>query len=47
MPPLNDLTPLTPGRTGLEYASFAILLLSLMPLPHALWSAAGLYCPYV
>jgi hypothetical protein len=47
VPPLNDLTPLTPGRTGLGYASFAILLLILMPLPHALWSAAGLYCPYL
>jgi membrane-associated protease RseP (regulator of RpoE activity) len=47
VPPLNDLTPLTPGRTGLGYAAFAILLLILMPLPHALWSAAGLHCPYL
>jgi membrane-associated protease RseP (regulator of RpoE activity) len=47
VPPLNDLTPLTPGRSGLGYAVFAILLLILMPLPHALWSAAGLHCPYL
>jgi len=47
VPPLNDLSPLTPGRTGLGYASFAILLLILMPLPHALWGAAGLHCPYL
>lgn len=47
VPPLNDLTPLTPGRTGLGYATFAILLVILMPLPHALWRAAGLHCPYL
>ena len=47
VPPLNDLTPLTPGRIGLGYASFAILLLIAMPMPHALWSAAGLHCPYL
>ena len=47
VPPLNDLTPLTPGRAGLGYATFATLLLILMPLPHALWSAAGLHCPYL
>ncbi len=47
VPPLDDLSPLTPGRTGLGYASFAILLLILMPVPHALWNAAGLHCPYL
>ncbi len=47
VPPLNDLTPLTPGRTVLGFATFAILLLILMPLPHTLWSAAGLHCPYL
>jgi membrane-associated protease RseP (regulator of RpoE activity) len=46
VPPLNDVSPLTPGRTALGYAAFAILLLILMPLPHAVWSAAGLHCPY-
>lgn len=33
VPPLNDLTPLTAGRAGLGYASLAILLLILMPVP--------------
>ena len=47
VPPLNDLTPVTPGRRWLGYATFAILVLILMPLPHALWTAAGLHCPYL
>jgi hypothetical protein len=34
-PPLDDLTPLTPGRRWLGYATFALLLLILVPLPHA------------
>jgi membrane-associated protease RseP (regulator of RpoE activity) len=46
-PPLNDLVPLSPGRRWLGYATFAILVLTLVPLPHALWSEAGIYCPYV
>ena len=47
IPPLNDLTPLTAGRRWLGYATFVILLLILVPLPHALWPAAGIHCPYV
>ena len=46
-PPLNDLTPLTPNRQWIGYATFGILALILAPLPHALWSAAGLHCPYL
>jgi membrane-associated protease RseP (regulator of RpoE activity) len=46
-PPLNDLTPLTAGRRWLGYLTFALLLLILVPLPHALWPAAGIHCPYV
>jgi membrane-associated protease RseP (regulator of RpoE activity) len=46
-PPLNDLVPLTSGRQWLGYATFAILMLILVPLPHALWPEAGIYCPYV
>lgn len=45
--PLNDLTPLTPERRWVGYATFAILGLILAPLPHSLWSAAGIHCPYV
>ena len=46
-PPLNDVTPLSPSRRRLGYASFAILALIITPLPHALWSAAGIHCPYL
>lgn len=45
--PLNDLTPLTPQRQWVGYATFAILALIVAPLPHSLWSAAGIHCPYV
>lgn len=45
--PLNDLTPLTRERQWVGYATFVILALILAPLPHSLWSAAGIHCPYV
>lgn len=45
--PLNDLTPLTPGRRWLGYAAFLLLGLILAPLPHALWDNAGIHCPYL
>ena len=44
--PLEDLTPLTPGRRWLGYAAFLLLGLILAPLPHPLWSATGIHCPY-
>jgi len=47
MPPLNDLTPLTPGRRVLGWAMFVVLALIIAPLPHAFWSAAGIHCPYL
>lgn len=46
-PPLNDVTPITPGRRWIGYATFAILASILVPLPHALWTAAGFHCPYL
>ncbi len=46
-PPLEDLTPLSPARRALGYAAFAILALILAPLPHTLWGAAGIHCPYM
>lgn len=46
-PPLNDVTPLTAGRRWLGYASFVILGLILAPLPHSLWTTAGIHCPYM
>lgn len=45
-PPLNDLTPLTPGRQWLGYAALLILALILVPLPHSFWSHLGIHCPY-
>jgi membrane-associated protease RseP (regulator of RpoE activity) len=47
VPPLNDLTPLPSSRRWLGYAVFVILGLILAPLPHSLWTAAGLHCPYL
>lgn len=47
VPPLNDVTPLPPDRQWIGYATFAVLALILAPLPHSLWSAAGIHCPYV
>lgn len=44
---VNDLTPLTPGRRWLGYASFIILGLILAPLPHSLWPSVGIHCPYL
>ncbi|MEW5976350.1 MAG: site-2 protease family protein [Acidobacteriota bacterium] len=46
-PPLDDMTPLTPRRRWLGYATFGILGLILAPLPHSLWSAARIHCPYL
>lgn len=46
-PPLNDLTPISAERRWLGYATFGILALILAPLPHSVWSAAGIHCPYV
>ena len=43
-PPLDDYTPLMPEQQWLGYAAFAILLLILLPLPHALWSNLGIHC---
>ena len=46
-PPLDDLTPLSASRRGLGYAAFTILALILTPLPHKLWEAVGIHCPYM
>jgi len=46
-PPLNDITPISPGRRWLGYATFVILALILIPLPHKFWHAAEIYCPYL
>jgi membrane-associated protease RseP (regulator of RpoE activity) len=46
-PPLEDVTPISPGRRLLGYTALIILLLILVPLPQALWSEVGIDCPYV
>jgi Zn-dependent protease len=45
--PLEDVTSLAPWRRRVAYLTFAILVAILLPLPHALWQAAGIHCPYV
>jgi membrane-associated protease RseP (regulator of RpoE activity) len=45
--PLEDVTSLAPWRRRVGYLTFAILVAILLPLPHALWQAAGIHCPYV
>jgi Zn-dependent protease len=46
-PPLDDMTPLSPSRRCLGYAAFAILALIIAPMPHKLWEAVGIHCPYM
>jgi len=46
-PPLDDVTPLLPSRRCLGYVAFGILVLILAPLPHKLWEAVGIHCPYM
>jgi hypothetical protein len=45
--PLDDITPVTPGRRRLGSLTFAILALILIPFPHTLWQAARIHCPYL
>lgn len=46
-PPLNDISRIGPRRKAIGYATFLILALILIPLPHAFWHAAEIYCPYL
>lgn len=46
-PPLNDITPISPARRWIGYGTFLILALILIPLPHSVWRAADIYCPYL
>ena len=47
VPPLNDITPISTGRRWIGYGTFLILAMILIPLPHAFWRAAEIYCPYL
>ncbi|MCB1120103.1 MAG: site-2 protease family protein [Verrucomicrobiae bacterium] len=46
-PVLDDLSSISRGRKWMGYASFALLLTILMPIPHFLYSSLGLNCPYL
>jgi hypothetical protein len=46
-PAANDLTPVGALRTLLGYFTFLILLLIIVPVPHSLYQAMGLHCPYL
>lgn len=43
VPPLNDLTPISPRRMWLGFFAFVILALILIPLPLSWWDAFGIY----
>ncbi len=47
IPPLNDVTSLGLGRMAVGWFSFVMLLLILVPVPHALYQNFGLHCPYL
>jgi len=47
LPPMEDVTVLDDRRRAVAWASFALLALILLPLPHAISPEIGLHCPYV
>lgn len=47
VPPLNDVSRVGRGRMALGAAAFALLLLILLPVPHALYEAFGIHSPYL
>lgn len=46
VPPLNDVSRVGRGRVVVGAAAFAVLLLILVPVPHALYGSFGIHCPY-
>lgn len=46
-PPLNDVSPLDRSRVALGAVAFVLLILILIPVPHALYQTMGIHCPYV
>jgi membrane-associated protease RseP (regulator of RpoE activity) len=47
LPPLNDVTRLSAGRIVIGAFAFLLLVLILMPVPHHLYDALGIHCPYL
>ncbi len=46
-PAANDVTPVDLPRKALAYLTFVILLLIIVPVPHALFEVFGLHSPYL
>ena len=47
VPPRNDVSTVGRGRVVLGAAAFVLLLLILIPVPHALYATFGIHCPYL
>jgi hypothetical protein len=46
-PAANDVTPMGLPRKALGYFTFLLLLLIIVPVPHALHEAMGIHSPYL
>ncbi len=46
-PPINDVTTLDRKRVVLAACALAMLLLIVVPIPHAFYASFGIHCPYV
>jgi membrane-associated protease RseP (regulator of RpoE activity) len=46
-PAANDVTPVGLPRRALGYFTFLLLLLIIVPVPHSLYEAIGVHCPYL
>jgi Zn-dependent protease len=46
-PAANDVTPVGFARKALGYFTFLLLLLIIVPVPHALYEAIGVHSPYL
>lgn len=47
LPPLNDVSRLGWGRMAFGAFAFVLLFLILAPVPHRLYDALGVHCPYL
>ena len=46
-PPLNDISRIGTGRVAIGAGAFVLLFLILAPVPHRLYDALGIHCPYL
>jgi metallo-beta-lactamase family protein len=47
LPPLNDVSRMGVRRQAIGALAFILLFLILAPVPHALYNALGIHCPYL